>query len=87
MVNMYIICFDSYSRRIMWLHAAMSNNNPEYIATYFVECVRMIGGEIDILIIILLIIHKHAYRLSKNIAYRSWYRKFHCCCYSACSSS
>lgn len=32
----------------MWLHAAMSNNNPEYIATYFVECVRTIGGEIDI---------------------------------------
>jgi hypothetical protein len=42
------IYFDSYSRRIMWLHAAMSNNNPEYIATYFVECVRTIGGEIDI---------------------------------------
>ena len=37
--------FLSYSRRIMWLHAAMSNNNPEYIATYFVECVRTIGGE------------------------------------------
>ena len=22
----------------MWLHASMSNNKPEYIATYFVEC-------------------------------------------------
>ena len=31
----------------MWLHAAMSNNNPEYIATYFVECVRTVGGKID----------------------------------------
>ena len=35
----------------MWLHAAMSNNKPEYIATYFVQCIRTIGGEIIIIII------------------------------------
>ena len=34
-----------YSRRVMWLHTAMSNNKPEYIATYFVECIRTIRGE------------------------------------------
>ena len=28
-------CSSSYSRRAMWLHASMSNNKPEYIATYF----------------------------------------------------
>ena len=36
----------------MWLHASMSNNNPEYIAAYFVECVRKIGGGLPNKIII-----------------------------------
>ena len=28
----------------MWLRAAMSNNNPAYISTYFTDCVQPVGG-------------------------------------------
>ena len=38
----------------MWLDAAMSNN-PEYIATYFVECVWTVGGKIDTTTLIIMI--------------------------------
>ena len=33
-----------YSRRVMWLRVAASNNNPRYIAAFFFQCVREIGG-------------------------------------------
>ncbi len=34
-----------YSRRLMWLRATKSNNNPAYIAKYFVDCVQNVGGK------------------------------------------
>lgn len=37
-------CIDSYSRRIMWLEVARSNNLPEYPAMYYVEAVKDLGG-------------------------------------------
>jgi len=35
----------SYSCRIIWLKAASSNNNPRYIAKFYVNCVQKIGGK------------------------------------------
>ena len=37
-------CIDGFSRRIMWLEVARSNNLPEYPAMYYVEAVKDIGG-------------------------------------------
>lgn len=37
-------CIDGYSREIIWLEAASSNNNPRLIAGYFVDAVSKIGG-------------------------------------------
>eukprot|EP00794_Sanderia_malayensis_P015232 gene15232-biopygen12685 len=37
-------CIDGFSRRIMWLKVATSNNNPAAIAKYFLDCVRLTGG-------------------------------------------
>ncbi|WAR14378.1 hypothetical protein MAR_004483 [Mya arenaria] len=34
----------SFSRRILWLKVANSNNNPNIIAAYFLEFVKEIGG-------------------------------------------
>lgn len=33
-----------YSRRVMWLHVASSNNNPRLIANYYISMVEEIGG-------------------------------------------
>ncbi|XP_053407737.1 uncharacterized protein LOC123556376 isoform X2 [Mercenaria mercenaria] len=50
---------DGYSRRILWLHVAVSNNNPSIVATFFLKylcdinvprCVRMDGGTENILV-------------------------------------
>ena len=41
----YNICSISYSRRILWLKAAESNNNPHYITKYYVDCVRELQGQ------------------------------------------
>ena len=30
----------SFSRRIMWLDASSSNNNPKIIAHYYMQCVK-----------------------------------------------
>lgn len=35
---------DGYSRRILWLDVASTNNDPKVVAQYFVDCVRQIGG-------------------------------------------
>ncbi|XP_048588204.1 uncharacterized protein LOC116615414 isoform X1 [Nematostella vectensis] len=37
-------CIDGYSRRIMWLRVASSNNDPAIVADYFAGCIRMIKG-------------------------------------------
>ena len=37
-------CIDGYSRRIMWLRVARSNNLPEYPAIYYLETVKELGG-------------------------------------------
>ncbi len=33
-----------YSRKILWLKVSSSNNNPAYIAHFYAECLRLIGG-------------------------------------------
>jgi hypothetical protein len=33
-----------YSRRILWLHVAVTNNQPAVIGGYFVSCVKALGG-------------------------------------------
>ena len=35
---------DGYSRRILWLEVGVSNNDPYYVANYFVECIKHLGG-------------------------------------------
>ena len=35
---------DGYSRRIMWLEVGRSNNNPRLVASYFLDCVKELGG-------------------------------------------
>ncbi len=37
-------CIDGFSRRIMWLEAAASNNNPYSVCKYFADCVRQQNG-------------------------------------------
>ena len=33
-------CIDGYSRRIMWLEVASSNNNPAIVAKYYLDCLK-----------------------------------------------
>ena len=35
-----------YSRKILWLKVSSSNNNPAYIADFYAECVRLVGGNV-----------------------------------------
>jgi hypothetical protein len=37
-------CIDGYSRNVLWLHVAVTNNQPSIIAGYFVDCVKAFGG-------------------------------------------
>lgn len=37
-------CIDGYSRRVMFLEVAASNNDPKIIARYFLKCVKEVGG-------------------------------------------
>ena len=37
-------CVDGYSRRIIFLEVASSNNDPKTIAGYFLKCVKDVGG-------------------------------------------
>lgn len=40
---------DGYSRRIMWLEVAPSNNDPSVTAQYFVDTIRQITGTAKII--------------------------------------
>ena len=33
-------CIDGYSRRIMWLEVASSNNDPAIVAKYYLDCLK-----------------------------------------------
>ena len=35
---------DGFSRRILWLEVASSNNDPKIIAQYYLDCVRQLGA-------------------------------------------
>ncbi|KAK6189737.1 hypothetical protein SNE40_001736 [Patella caerulea] len=37
-------CIDGYSRRVLWLEASATNNDPYVICRYFSKCVRALGG-------------------------------------------
>eukprot|EP00112_Aurelia_sp_Birch-Aquarium-sp1_P008937 Seg2.1 transcript_id=Seg2.1/GoldUCD/mRNA.D3Y31 product="hypothetical protein" protein_id=Seg2.1/GoldUCD/D3Y31 len=37
-------CTDGWSRKIMWLHVAKSNNNPEIPAIFYLKCVEVHNG-------------------------------------------
>ncbi|XP_062522376.1 uncharacterized protein LOC134197129 isoform X2 [Corticium candelabrum] len=37
-------CIDGYSRRILWLQVAVTNNDPRVIAGYYTETVKNVGG-------------------------------------------
>ncbi|CAH3036649.1 unnamed protein product, partial [Pocillopora meandrina] len=37
-------CIDGYSRRVVFLEVASSNNDPKIIAGYYLECVKEVGG-------------------------------------------
>ena len=35
---------DGYSRRILWLEAFVTNNDPRVVARYFCDCIKQVGG-------------------------------------------
>lgn len=35
---------DGFSRRILWLEVASSNNDPRIVAQYYLDCVQQLGG-------------------------------------------
>ncbi|XP_070548944.1 uncharacterized protein [Ptychodera flava] len=37
-------CIDGYSRKILWVKAASTNNNPAVIAHYYLSCVKELNG-------------------------------------------
>ena len=37
-------CIDGWSRKIMWLKVTNSNNHPDIIASFFLNCVEELGG-------------------------------------------
>lgn len=37
-------CIDGYSRKVIWLHCVVTNNDPAVIAGYFLSSVRKLGG-------------------------------------------
>jgi hypothetical protein len=52
-----------FSRRIMWIHVAVTNNKPAVIAGYFADCIKALG---------VLIKHQMS---SESGTYFSWYCK------------
>ena len=41
---------DGYSRKILWLHIRSSNNNPQVIASYYLDCVSKLNNIIPIIV-------------------------------------
>lgn len=37
-------CIDGFSRRLMWLEVAETNNDPEVVAQYFLDTMKQVGG-------------------------------------------
>ena len=37
-------CIDGFSRRIMWLEVATTNNHSRLVAKYFLDTIRQVGG-------------------------------------------
>ena len=37
-------CVDGYSRKVLWLRAGTTNNDPAVVAGYFVEAIERFGG-------------------------------------------
>ena len=37
-------CIDSWSQKIIWLNVTKSNNHPEIIANFYLNCVAELGG-------------------------------------------
>ena len=35
-------CIDGYSRRVMWLEVASSNNDPAIVAKYYLDCLKQL---------------------------------------------
>ena len=35
---------DGYSRRILWLRVTCTNNDPQVIAGFYIQCIKQIGG-------------------------------------------
>ena len=56
---------DGYSRRILWLEVGIANNEPAFIAKYFVDCVKAAGGTARIVRADLGT--EHTYSLSKTV--------------------
>ena len=44
MVSQYMVAFDGYSRRILWLSIVSSNNNPEIVGKLYLDYVKSVGG-------------------------------------------
>ena len=36
-------CIDGYSRKILWLNIIPTNNDPQVIATYFIQCIEKLN--------------------------------------------
>ena len=41
---------DGYSRKILWLHIGSSNNNPQVIASYYLDCVSKLNNVIPMIV-------------------------------------
>ena len=41
-------CIDGWSRKIIWLHVARSNNRPEIPASFFVKSVQLYGSPVKL---------------------------------------
>ena len=37
-------CIDGWSRRIMWLRVTRTNNDPQVVASFYLDCVDKLGG-------------------------------------------
>lgn len=51
--------FYRYSRRIMWARVAHSNNNPNIIAQYYMDCIETVGGEKEQIILTCQTLNSH----------------------------